>query len=164
MCRPTGGLNVGKKGNKSIQDVIDSSKAIGAPVEVISNTEIQRRYGLTYTDEFIGVVDSDAGILEATKAVAALHTLIKAWGGVILDSTKVVDIVPGATVTVKTATTSFTARKVVLVPGGWAGPMFAKLGLDVCVSTVLVCMRYGLTVLIGRSVGGGDQRRLLEDS
>ena len=122
---------MGKKGNKSIQDVIDSTKAIGAPLEVISNAEIFRRYGLTYTDEFIGVVDSDAGILEATNAVAALHKIIKARGGVIIDSTKVTDIVPGATVTLKTATSSFSAKKVVLVPGGWAGPMFTKLGLNV---------------------------------
>ncbi len=97
--------------------------------------------GLTYDSKYVGVVDTDAGLLEATKAVDAIQVCLKqlifcwssiilllsntyktqrlflARGGVIIDNSKVLQIVPGAIVQVVTASDVYRAPKVVLVPG-----------------------------------------------
>ena len=74
-------------------------------------------------------------------------------GGVLLENSKVTEIVPGPTVTLVTADKVIQADRVILAPGaavdacmhawaemvagGWAGPMFSKLGLEVCVVSYL---------------------------
>ncbi len=44
-CRPTGGLNVGKKGPK-MTEIIQHARSVGAPIEIIDNKQIQQRYGM----------------------------------------------------------------------------------------------------------------------
>ena len=45
--RHTGGLNVGLRGAK-MDEIIAHARAVGAPIEVIDNTQIQQRYGCAF--------------------------------------------------------------------------------------------------------------------
>eukprot|EP00042_Codosiga_hollandica_P036388 m.277804 g.277804 ORF g.277804 m.277804 type:complete len:384 (+) comp54880_c0_seq1:1785-2936(+) len=139
---PTGGLNVGKRENPRIQGIIKFAREVGAPIELIDSAEILKRYGLKYSNDYIGIVDKDAGVLEANKAVAALQSVFERRGGVIRDQCKVQEVVPGDIVTLKTPKQNYRAKTVVLTPGSWASPLFASLGvkdLDLRVDETTVC-------------------------
>ena len=43
--RPTGGLNVGKRGS-TMDEIIAHARSVGAPIEIIDSKQIQARYGL----------------------------------------------------------------------------------------------------------------------
>lgn len=76
------------------------------------------------------IVDVTAGVLYADRALKTAQDQFKKYGGVLRDQAKVVDIKPGAIVTVTTSAKTYRARSVVITAGPWANRLLAPTGLQ----------------------------------
>ncbi|XP_077995827.1 peroxisomal sarcosine oxidase-like isoform X1 [Glandiceps talaboti] len=111
---------------------IDVLQKAGLPCETLSHQEIMNRFpGMTFGSDFKGVLEKRAGVIRADKALASLQQLFKKYGGTICDEEKLLDILPGVILTLKTSKGTHKARNVILAPGPWAGQLFGPLGIHV---------------------------------
>jgi monomeric sarcosine oxidase len=80
----------------------------------------------------VAIHQPDAGALFASKCVIAHVTLAKKYGAVVREHSPLrkLTIHPDS-VEVETPDATYTAAKLILVPGAWAKSMFASIGLNV---------------------------------
>ncbi|XP_059145759.1 peroxisomal sarcosine oxidase-like [Physella acuta] len=126
-----GTLDMRQPGSRGLQEVANSLRAHNVPHEVLTPADVRRRFPvINGGDNCGGIWDPSGGILRADRALRAFQTVFKDHGGVIRDGEKVCSITPGgATVTVMTSRSVYTASSVVIAAGAWAGPLCASLGL-----------------------------------
>jgi len=99
---------------------------------------------LNFSEPVTGVVDPEAGVIMADKALAAVLALAKREGVKVMDGKEVVDLVDEHTwVRVTTdAGEKFTCKSIVLTPGPWAGPILTRLGLQLPLKPVKIPVYY----------------------
>jgi sarcosine oxidase len=103
----------------------------GAACEMLDAREIRRRYPQwRLPDHAIGVFSPDGGWISASKAVRAMLEQTVARGGTVCDNEPVVEIVPGAEVTVRTATAKYTAPRLVIAAGAWINHLLGALNIS----------------------------------
>lgn len=138
----TKGLLLFKKGSAAFDLVKANIDRLGIAHTILSVEQIREKFGVTYDSDYLGLLEEDAGVLRATDATHAFHTLIRKHGGVIQDGERVLAVVPGPRVTVRTSQGEYVALKVVLCPGPWLQPILRPLGLQVDVTVMEVSVSY----------------------
>ncbi|XP_077995829.1 peroxisomal sarcosine oxidase-like isoform X3 [Glandiceps talaboti] len=139
---------------------IDVLQKAGLPCETLSHQEIMNRFpGMTFGSDFKGVLEKRAGVIRADKALASLQQLFKKYGGTICDEEKLLDILPGVILTLKTSKGTHKARNVILAPGPWAGQLFGPLGIHV---PLKICYHKGPDVDPDHRDDIGDYREDLD--
>jgi sarcosine oxidase len=127
----TGGLDLACTGHRSLENRIASLKQERVPHEFIDANEIRLRYPqFKITDDTVGIVQNDAGIVRADRAVKVMAQMVQNHGGVVREkqTVKSIDITDhGATVT--TDADTYTCSKLIVASGAWAMPICSKLGL-----------------------------------
>jgi len=116
--------------------------AAGKPCEVLTAREVCRRYpGFSFGPEVKAFIDPNGGVLKADRCLQALQKTFVKEGGVVKEDEKVVQVIPGKTVTILTNRGRYTAKSVVLTPGSWASKILRPLRLDppLKVTRIKVC-------------------------
>ena len=103
-----------------------------------------KAYGNTNTG---ALLDPTGGVLLANKCVDALKRTAEKRGAEILDSTRVVQVIPGSIVQVVTEGNDGTRRVyeangLVLCAGAWAGDMLKQLNLSLPLTPVRMSVPY----------------------
>lgn len=129
----TGGIDFGVPGSESMFDgMIASLRAEAVDHELLSPDEARRRFPQFRFDDGMTILyQSETGILRASRCVQAHVRLAQARGAVVLAETRVDGIQPtadGVTVTAEGAT--YSAARLIVTAGGWAGPLLRTLDLD----------------------------------
>jgi len=131
LYRPCELLQVGPPEGEVIRGVQQSAREHNLDVEPLAADEVERRYdGFVCPESMVGVTERQAGILqveacvgahldEAVRRGAELRTgdAVRGWS------------VRGNEVVVRTGKDSFSASRLIVTAGAWAGELLARLGL-----------------------------------
>jgi sarcosine oxidase len=127
----TGGLSIGLPDSPLVQGALRSARAHGLAHDYLTPAEMAARFpGFRLTDDLVAVREANAGILEQEACIGA-HLELAARHGAELHHTEPVLrwLADGAGVRVETARGSYTAEKLVVTAGPWAGEVLADLAL-----------------------------------
>ncbi|XP_063969387.1 peroxisomal sarcosine oxidase-like [Lytechinus pictus] len=114
--------------NRVMQSMVKS----GAGLERIAAEEANIRIpNFKHSADSELCIYQHAGYIRANKALHAFQGEFVKRGGVLHDEEKMLEIVPGAMVTVKTNRSEYQTRSVILAPGPWASTVIKQLGLNI---------------------------------
>lgn len=127
----TGGLDLACAGHKSFENRVSSLQKEGVPHEVIDAAEIRLRYPqFRISNDTMGLVQADAGIVRADRAVQAMAKLVQKLGGAVIDNQTVRSInITDSGATVLTDAATYSCSKLIVTAGAWAAPICSKFGL-----------------------------------
>jgi sarcosine oxidase/L-pipecolate oxidase len=80
--------------------------------------------------------------LRASKAVNALQELFIKYGGHLVDGVRVIDVIPGDVVTLRTERGDYRGRNVVLTAGSWTNKLTETIGLTLPLKPVQIEVLY----------------------
>jgi monomeric sarcosine oxidase len=130
LKRETGLLQGGPAGGVVVPGVTESASRHGLNVEQLSAEEIEHRwpafrvpYGLP------GVFERRAGFLHVERCVQAALDAARAAGAEMLCGTQVYEWSSGDDVVVRTSQGDFSAGRIVIAAGPWAGDLLGPLGI-----------------------------------
>lgn len=129
----TGGIDFGVPGTEAMFDgMIASLRAEGIAHELMTPDEAQRRFPqFRFDDDMAILYQAETGILRASRCVRAHIRLAQARGAVVLENTRVDAIEPTADgVRVRAGAATYSAARLIVTAGGWAGPLLRTLDLD----------------------------------
>ncbi len=129
-------LNVGNPDGEVIAGVRRAATEHALPIELLSPHEIERRFpAFRIPPESMGVLEQDAGYLAVEECVGAHHRAAQNTGRVQLRAGEEVMSwkAVGRGVEVTTARGIYSAGKLVVAAGAWAGRMLADIGLPLTV-------------------------------
>ena len=131
VFRQTGGLMLGAPDSAVVSGSLLSAQLHNLPHEVIGADEVQRRYpAFRPRPSDIGVVEPRAGMLAPERAITAFTTLAKQHGAdVHSDEPMLSWRAVGDGVEVTTAKGTYSATRLVLTVGAWAGKVLRELGV-----------------------------------
>ncbi len=124
-------LSLGQLDCELIAGVRRSAAEHRLPIETLSAPELRDRYPMfRFGAGEVGVVENSAGFLFVEECVAAHIAEARRLGAVIHDNEEVLTWeVHGDTVTVQTTRLRYTAARLVLTAGPWAGRLLGHLGV-----------------------------------
>jgi monomeric sarcosine oxidase len=125
----TGGLDFGRPDHPRFANTIQSLRQTGVNFEELPPAEFNRRFPQFHIDEdMLGIYQPDAGIVRATPCVLAHVRLAQKYGAALMEQTRVQRITPTAdSVTLLTNAGIFSAGRLVVTAGSWAGKVLADL-------------------------------------
>ncbi len=128
----TGGLDFGRIGTATLSDVKTTLQQTHIPHEVLNADEANARWSqFRFEPDMEIIYQADAGVLAASKSVCAFVRLAEQSGAHTRFNTPVQRIIPHAdSVEVHTAAGVFSAARLVIAAGSWAGVVLADLGLN----------------------------------
>jgi monomeric sarcosine oxidase len=126
----TGGLDIGRRENAELARIETALRDEGRPVERLSAADVARRFpAYRLDDEQSALYQPDAGILAASRCLAAMQRLAAARGAKLVDRAPAsVDLDEGS-VRVKTPKGDFEAERLIVTAGAWLGTLLHELGL-----------------------------------
>ncbi|XP_022103753.1 peroxisomal sarcosine oxidase-like isoform X2 [Acanthaster planci] len=131
LYRKEGLLVISGPPYKDLSQMRQALDSIGHKYTKLTAPEIRRRLpGLRISEDTVGIIEHDGGVLLADKCLRAMQSEFQNYGGTIRDSEPVLQILPGTTVIVVTRKGHYRCKSVVLTPGPWASKMLKPLGLD----------------------------------
>ncbi|XP_028400345.1 peroxisomal sarcosine oxidase-like isoform X2 [Dendronephthya gigantea] len=108
----------------------------------VNNKELKEKYMFNYPPDMRGLLEPTGGILLANKCLQAVQSQFKEYGGVLQDNEKVMDIIPGNIVQVKTSKGLYKTRRLILTPGPWANSLLKPLGMNLDLKPVRTTVFY----------------------
>lgn len=139
----TGGLYAGPPSSALVAGAIAAARAHALGHELIDSAEIRRRWpAFTPSDDMVGLVEDQAGVLRADRANAAHLTVAERAGAELRFGTRVVDWRPdgGGGFKVEIGDGSVLGcGRLVLAAGPWIGELVADLRLPLAVERQPVC-------------------------
>jgi sarcosine oxidase len=139
----TGGLMAGPPGSKVVAGARESAVRHKLPYEELSAADIRRRFPAFHVaDDDIGLLEPRAGILFPESCIAA-HLRFAAAHGATLRTNDAVTAwtasISGVGVTVETARgLTYTADRLVISAGAWAGELLKDLSLPLTIERAVV--------------------------
>ena len=136
LLTPCPCLNIGPPDGEVILGVQAAAREHDLSIEMLSAQEIERSFpAFRMPDRFVGVVEPHAGILAVEECVLAHHRAAVQTGHADLRADeRVVSWKPvGDGVEVRTTLGTYTAAKLIVTAGAWAGQMLADIGLPLTV-------------------------------
>ncbi len=139
----TGGLYAGPPSSVVVAGALDAARTHAVGHEVVDATEIRRRWpAFAPADDTIGVVEAEAGLLDADRANAAHLDVAERAGADLRFGSRVTGWRslegPGLAVDVEGAG-PIRAERLVLTAGPWIADFVANLGLRLTVERQPVC-------------------------
>lgn len=137
IIQTTGGLDFGNKGNPELNSVEEACKSIGINYEKLDSDELRKKFPiLKIPDNYFGIYQSEAGIINPNRAVSILQELARKNGAYLVDNSKVKSInTENEEIEVVTNQTKYTTNKLVITSGAWInstlGLIDDKIQLDV---------------------------------
>jgi len=130
-----GCLSIGTPEGTLVAGVRRAAMEHSLSVENLSAAELRRRYPVfRFSDEYVGVFERDAGFLNVEDCVLAHAEEARKLGAHLRTGTPVRSWkTTGSGVVVQTEGQEFTADRLVIAAGAWAGRVLADLGLPLTV-------------------------------
>lgn len=130
----TGGLDLGRAGNASLERTAAGMAAAGAGFERLSAAELMRRFPQwRVPDDWMALHSPDAGIVNPTQTVEIMAALARAGGATVLELTPVTNLDLEA-LRVTTPRGTFSAGKIVIAAGAWLPRLVPELALPLAVT------------------------------
>ncbi len=129
----TGGIDFGKPHEKTLIDTINSVRLAGISHELFTADEANKRFTQFHFDNDMQVLyQADSGMLKASECVQAHLRLAGKYGAVLVEKMPVNQIdIHADSVTVQTPDANYTASRLVVTAGAWAGRLLAETGVHV---------------------------------
>jgi sarcosine oxidase len=123
-------LSIGRSDSPMLAGVLASAKQHGLPVESLSADDLRRRFPMfRFGDEYGGVLERSAGFLYVEDCVQAHTCEAIRLGATIQDNEPVVSWRANELeVSVETHAGCYTAARLVITAGPWAGEVLARRG------------------------------------
>jgi len=133
VMKSSGGLDFGKIGNENLEKTIEICRISNVEFEELNAVQLRTKYPmLKIPDDFKGIYQKDAGILNATESVAMFQILAKKYGATLIDNMKVISINEANNqVQILTKGREFTADKVIITAGSWINKILTQFSLEV---------------------------------
>jgi sarcosine oxidase len=131
LLTPCPCLSIGRADSELIAGVVRSAGEHRLPIECLAPSELRDRYPMFHFDGAeVGVLERSAGFLYVDDCVAAHVAEARRLGAVVHDNEEAVAWqVQGDAVTVQTRKETYTASRLVLSAGPWAGRFLGQLGV-----------------------------------
>eukprot|EP00105_Crassostrea_gigas_P038872 XP_019923020.1 PREDICTED: peroxisomal sarcosine oxidase isoform X1 [Crassostrea gigas] len=150
IFRKTGMLAVGS-GDAFTRGTVPCLHRHGIPHRVLDYQQMKQLYPMIeYPRDYTFVLDDSAGILMADKALLSYQETFRRFGGELRDGEKVLDIIPGDTVGVRTSSHHYRTHSVVLTVGAWATKLLPKLQLTLPLKVLRISVLYWREKVAGR--------------
>jgi len=126
---PTGSIDASRPSDRVFQGSWESCRVHGLPHEVLTGTELSRRYPAYHLpNTYLALFQPAGGYLLPEGCIAAHLRLAAAHGAELRTHQRVIDWVSsGDRVTVRTADYRFSAGRLVLAAGSWNGKLLPAL-------------------------------------
>ena len=127
-----GGLDFGPADDPGLLATRDTLRNADVPCDWLTPDETMRRFPQFRLDgNMMGLAQADGGILAASRCVLAATRMALRHGATLQTGARVTAIEPATdSLVVRTATEAFSAARLVISAGSWAGPLLRGLGLD----------------------------------
>ncbi len=134
----TGGIDFAPAGEASLHEVIDALVETGIEHEVMSGTEARGRFPqFQFDDDMEVLYQADAGVLRASKSVAAHVRMARQYGADVRDTSPVTAITPtNEGVEVTAGGETYQGAKLVIASGAWVKAMVAALGVHLPLQSI----------------------------
>uniref|UniRef100_A0A8C6WKU8 Peroxisomal sarcosine oxidase n=1 Tax=Neogobius melanostomus TaxID=47308 RepID=A0A8C6WKU8_9GOBI len=143
LYRQTGLLVMGPENSESYTSVKNTLLKCSAPTVSLTRENFSSHIpNMVLSPGNGAIVDLTGGVLFADRALKTAQDQFKKYGGVLRDQEKVVDIKPGAVVTVTTLAKTYRARSVVITAGPWANKLLAPTGLQLPLEVLRINVCY----------------------
>jgi monomeric sarcosine oxidase len=128
-------IQVGPADGQVVPGVLRSASEHGLAVEQVTAADIPRRWeGLRVDNDSVGVFEPAAGYLLVEDCVRAHLEVARATGAELLTDCEIQSWSSvGGEVRVQTTKGEFTAERLIIAAGSWAGKLLADVGLDLTV-------------------------------
>lgn len=126
LLRQSGLLSIGPEGGRAIRNGTSATDLAGVEVTRLTVDELRERYPqhANLGDNYIGLLDHEAGYVRAELAMAATAAQARALGGALYEGTKVGEVIEdGDGMLVRTADRDFRVDQVILASGAWMSKM-----------------------------------------
>ncbi|MFN8379952.1 MAG: N-methyl-L-tryptophan oxidase [Anaerolineae bacterium] len=130
LVYPTGGVDIGRRGEPPFEATIQTLQAEHIPFELLGPVDAQRRFPqFRLDDDMLLLYQADAAILPASRCVRAHVRLATHYGAVIHAGEPVLSADAHTHgVTVRTEKQTYSAAALVMATGAWANDLLAPLG------------------------------------
>lgn len=127
----TGGIDFGRPDQPYLQNAIAAATAVNLPFETLSPAAAQQRFPqFRFNEDMIVIYQESSGLLAAQRSVAAHVQMAQRYGATVKDHTPVTRIIPHAnSVEVLTPEGHYTADRLIITAGSWAGRISSELDL-----------------------------------
>ena len=114
----------------TLKEILVNFRANGIASELLSAEQLKKKYNFDFPVNVKGVFEKTGGVLLASKCLRVIQDQFVEFGGVLHDNEKVLEIMPGDIVIVKTNKGCYKTRKLILAPGPWVQSLLKSLGVD----------------------------------
>ncbi|XP_043335508.1 peroxisomal sarcosine oxidase isoform X1 [Cervus canadensis] len=143
LYRQTGLLLLGMKENPELKIIQATLSRQGVEHQCLSSEELKQRFpNIRLARGEVGLLEASGGVLYADKALRALQDAIRQLGGIVHDGEKVVEIRPGLPVMVKTTSSSYQAKSLIITAGPWTNRLLRPLGAELPLQTLRINVCY----------------------
>lgn len=127
-----GGLDFGPADEDTLLTTRDTLRDTGMPYEWLTPAEVSARFPqFRLDDHMMGLYQPDGGALAASLCVNSAARMALRHGATLQTGARVTAIEAHSdSVTVRTDDESFSAARLVVSAGSWAGPLLRTIGLD----------------------------------
>ncbi len=124
----TGGIDFGHPEDPRLQETINSVISAGIEHELLSATEAQKRFAqFKFHEETTILYQADSGIITPSRGVKTHVDMAKRYGAVVQDNTPILKInILNDSVEVQAENETFSAGKLIITAGSWAGKVLAE--------------------------------------
>lgn len=140
----TGGLDFGAPTESTLQDTITSLRSADIPFEILAPRDAEKRFPqFRFDDDSLVIYQADSGMLAPSKCVRAHVKIAQQNGATILDHTPVTRLkIHPDSIEVQTPNETFSAGRLVITAGSWAGKVLAETGLKLPLQPIRVQEAY----------------------
>lgn len=122
----TGLLEVGSASGAVVPGVLDAARQHGLEVQTLAAAEIEHRWpALRIPDPYVGVFEARAGFLHVEPCVEAQLTAARRAGAELKTEVEVHEWCARGEIHLRTSAGDFSADRLVITAGAWAGTMLA---------------------------------------
>ncbi|XP_028377449.1 peroxisomal sarcosine oxidase isoform X1 [Phyllostomus discolor] len=143
LYRQTGVLLLGIKESQDLKTIQATLSRWGVKHQRLSSEELKQRFpNIRLARGEVGLLDKFGGILHASKALRVLQDAVQRLGGKVCDGEKVMEIKPGLQITVKTTSSTYQAKNLVITAGPWTNRVLSLLGIELPLQTLRINVCY----------------------
>jgi sarcosine oxidase len=132
----TGIIGIGTPGGEYLTGSALSCKLHNIPCERLKAPEIRKRFPFQVDDEQEGVYQKDGGILAVERCILTYRSEARKLGAMLHEFEEVIAVEPesgGTPIRVRTRKGEYTADRVVITAGPWAGRLLKDLKLPLAI-------------------------------
>lgn len=128
----TGGINFAPPGNAEFAQTVRTLQTAGIPFDLLTPDELHQRFPqFRLPQRMEALYQADTGLLAASRCVRAHVRLARAHGAEVVQNAPVTGITATASgVEVRAGGATYSAGKLILVPGAWINLLLQGLGMQ----------------------------------